>query len=118
MELQSLIDYCSQKPKAKQEFPFDDTTLVFKVGSKMFALISLNNPHQINLKCDPLLVPELRKKYPAVIPGYHMNKKHWNTVKLDGSIQTKLLRDWIDESYNLIIIGMTKKEKESLGIGN
>ena len=114
MELQNLIDYCSQKPKAKQEFPFDDSTLVFKVGSKMFALISLESPHQINLKCDPFLAPELRKKYLAVIPGYHMNKKHWNTVKLDGSIPMELLQDWIDWSYNLIIKGMTKKEKEIL----
>ena len=112
MKLQNLIDYCSQKPKIRQEFPFDEKTLVFKAGSKMFALISLDSPHQINLKCDPLVVPELRKKYPAVIPGYYMNKKHWNTVKLDGSIPVELLQSWIDDSYNLIIKGMTKKDRE------
>ncbi len=114
MNLQSIIDYCSGKPGAVKEFPFDDETLVIKAGNKMFALVRLSAPYRINLKCDPLYALELRKKYKAVSAGYHMNKKHWNTVSFDGDVSESLLQEWIDDSYNLVLKGMTKKEREKL----
>ena len=114
MKLQSIIDYCSAKPGAVKEFPFDDTTLVIKAGRKMFALIKLSEPYRINLKCDPLYALELRKQYHAVSAGYHMNKKHWNTVSFDGDVSESLLQEWIGDSYQLVVNGMTKKEREKL----
>ena len=116
MQLQHIIDYCSAKPGAVKEFPFDDITLVVKVGNKMFALIKLSEPYRINLKCEPLYALELRKQYNAVTAGYHMNKKHWNTVSFDGDVPESLLREWIDDSYQLVLNGLTKKEREKLEI--
>ena len=97
-----------------EEFPFDETTLVMKVMGKVFALTNINGFSSINLKCDPETAVELREKYTAVQPGYHMNKKHWNTVLIDGSIPDKLLRQWIDESYQLVVSGLTKTQKTAL----
>ncbi len=114
MNLQAIIDYCSEKPGAVKEFPFDNETLVVKAGNKMFALIRLSTPYRINLKCDPIYALELRRKYEAVTAGYHMNKKHWNTISFDGDVPGSLLQEWIDDSYTLVIKGMTKKEREIL----
>ena len=97
--LQEIINYCSSKEEAKPGFPFGDSAMVFKVNNKMFALIGLNEPLSINLKCDPGYALILREKYDAVIPGYHMNKKHWNTVRIVESISNSLLFEWIDEKY-------------------
>jgi len=103
MNIESLREYCISKPGASESFPFGDDTLVFKVKNKMFALVNLEGDLSINLKCDPDLAVELREKYSAVTPGYHMNKKFWNTVLCDGYVPDPLIENWIDHSYNLIV---------------
>lgn len=114
MNIESYRTYCLGKKGVTEEFPFDETTLVLKVMGKVFALTNINGFSSINLKCDPETAVELREKYAAVQPGYHMNKKHWNTVLIDGSIPDKLLRQWIDESYQLVVSGLTKTQKTAL----
>lgn len=114
MNIESYRTYCLSKRGVTEEFPFDEETLVMKVVGKVFALTNINGFSSINLKCDPENAVELREKYAAVQPGYHMNKKHWNTVLIDGSIPDKLLRQWIDESYQLVVAGLTKTQKISL----
>jgi predicted DNA-binding protein (MmcQ/YjbR family) len=102
MDIETLRDYCFSKKNATESFPFGDDTLVFKVNDKIFALVNLDGELSINLKCDPALAIELRERFSSVTPGYHMNKKHWNTVLLDGSVPDKEVFSWIDHSYNLI----------------
>ena len=114
MNIESFRTYCLNKKGVNEEFPFGEETLVLKVMGKMFALANVNNFTSINLKCDPENAVELREKYAAVQPGYHMSKKHWNTVLIDGSIPDKLLRQWIDESYQLVVSGLTKTQKTAL----
>ena len=106
MDIISLREYCLAKKDATESFPFGDDTLVFKADGKIFALINLDGDMSINLKCDPALAIELRERYSSVTPGYHMNKKHQNTVLPDGTIPDKEVFSWIDHSYNLI---MTKR---------
>lgn len=101
------------KKGVTEEFPFGDSTLVFKVLGKMFALTGIEF-ESINLKADPEEAMELRERYQSVQPGYHMNKKHWNTVILDGSVPDKLLMRWIDRSYDLVAAGLTKTQKQTL----
>ena len=109
MDFETLRSYLLSKPAAREDFPFDSTTLVLKVSGKMFALLGLNDdPLRINLKCDPHQAEQLRERYPAIIPGYHMNKRHWNTVVLDGSLGDDLLRELIDDSYRLVVEGLPK----------
>ncbi len=114
MHIEDIRLFCLNKKGVTESFPFDDTTLVFKVVGKMFALLNLANNQSINLKCNPDKAIELREHYPAVLPGYHMNKKLWNTVVLDDSISEKLIKEWIDDSYDLIVENMTKKLKDEL----
>lgn len=114
MNIESYRDYCLSKAEVTEEFPFDENTLVFKVLGKMFALTDVNLFKYINVKCNSDIALELREKYNAVIPGYHMNKKHWNTIEIDGSISDDLLQKWIDDSYNLVVDKLPKKEKEKL----
>jgi predicted DNA-binding protein (MmcQ/YjbR family) len=102
MNIESLREYCIAKKGADESFPFGEDTLVFKVKGKIFALVNLNGELSINLKCDPVFAIELRERYAAVTPGYHMNKKHWNTVMLDGSVPDIEIQKWIDHSYNLV----------------
>ncbi|MBU0489892.1 MAG: MmcQ/YjbR family DNA-binding protein [Bacteroidetes bacterium] len=102
MNIEEIREYCLKKDNSTEGMPFGDDTLVFKVSGKMFALVNLDGPPSINLKCDPELAISLREHYPAVRPGYHMNKIHWNTVDLDGSVPDKLVREWIDWSYGLV----------------
>lgn len=102
MDIVALRDYCISKKGASESFPFGEDTLVFKVKGKIFALVNLDGDLSINLKCDPSLAIELRERFSSVIPGYHMNKKHWNTVMLNGSVPDKEVFSWIDHSYNLI----------------
>ncbi len=102
MNIESLREYCISKKQVTESFPFDDETLVFKVSGKIFALVSLGDDFTINLKCDPALALELRERYSAVTPGYHMNKKHWNTINIDGSIPDNEILKWIDHSYDLV----------------
>jgi predicted DNA-binding protein (MmcQ/YjbR family) len=99
-----------------EEFPFDANTLVFKVMDKMFALTDVDNFESINLKCDPERAIQLRDEYEAVQPGYHMNKKHWNTVLMDGRVGDKLIKEWIDHSYELVVQSLPRKTRLSLDI--
>jgi predicted DNA-binding protein (MmcQ/YjbR family) len=103
MDIETLRDYCIAKKGATESFPFGEDTLVFKVKDKIFALVNLYGDLSINLKCDPAFAIELRERYPDVTPGYHMNKKHWNTVMLNGSVPDKEIFSWIDHSYDLIV---------------
>jgi predicted DNA-binding protein (MmcQ/YjbR family) len=115
MTLETLRDYCLSKKGTTEDFPFGEETLVLRVAGKMFALISIGSvPLTINLKCDPELAIELRDRYEAVEPGYHQNKKHWNTITIDGSIPTGELKEMIDHSYNLVVKGLKKSEREQL----
>ena len=103
MNIETLREYCLSKPAVEETLPFGPDTLVFKVNGKIFLLTGLDEPVlSFNVKCDPELALELRASYPAVQPGYHMNKKHWNPVIVDGSIPVKLLKEWIDHSYDLV----------------
>lgn len=102
MDIVTLRDYCISRKGATESFPFGDDTLVFKAAGKIFALVNLEGDLSINLKCDPAIAFELRERYSSVIPGYHMNKKHWNTIILDGTVPDKEVFSWIDHSYNLI----------------
>jgi predicted DNA-binding protein (MmcQ/YjbR family) len=114
MNIEELRDYCLSLPATSEDLPFDETSLVFKVGKKMFALTDLEGLLFMNLKCLPAKAIELREEYPAVRPGFHMNKKHWNTIEVDGSVSDDLLRQWIKESYDLVVQGMTRREKEMI----
>lgn len=112
MNIEELREYCLSKKGVTESFPFDETTLVFKVMNKLFALTDTEDEFSINLKCDPEKAIELRERYEAVQPGYHMSKKHWNTVFIDGSINDKQIQDWIDESYRLVISKLPKKDQK------
>jgi predicted DNA-binding protein (MmcQ/YjbR family) len=111
MNIEELRDYCISKPAVTESFPFDESTLVFKVAGKMFLLTDLVDAFSMNVKNTPEKVIELKEQYPSVLPGYHMNKIYWITVLIDGSITDSQLKLWIDESYNLIVAGFTRKEK-------
>ncbi|SRR5579883_1186093 len=103
MNIEEIRTYCLSKPGVTESFPFDESTLVFKVIDKMFLLAGLNEvPLSINIKADPDKAIELRERYQAVEPGYHMNKKYWNTVLMDGSVRDSLVKEWIDDSYQLV----------------
>lgn len=114
MNIEELRDYCIAKPGVTEEFPFDETTLVFKVMGKMFVFTNLDGDWKLNLKCDPEWAMELREMYPAVQPGYYMNKKLWNSVVMDGSLQSKLVLEMVDHSYQQVINKLTKRQKEEL----
>jgi predicted DNA-binding protein (MmcQ/YjbR family) len=114
MNIETLRNYCLSKKGATEEFPFGEDTLVFKVGNKMFALTSLDGELSVNLKCDPEKAIELREQYPAVQPGYHMSKQHWNTVFIDGTIPLTLIYQWIDHSYDLVFGKLPAKERERI----
>lgn len=106
--------YCLNKKGVSEDFPFDSNTLVFKVCGKMFALTDINNFESVNLKCDPEKAIELRELYSWVKPGYHMSKKHWNTIEITWELEEKQFFNWVDESYHLVVQGLTKKERELL----
>lgn len=109
MDIEEIRSYCLLKQGTEEGFPFDDTTLVIKVGGKIFILINLEGDFSMNLKCDPERAIELREVNPAIIPGWHMNKKHWNTVILDGSLPKKLIFEMIDHSYHLVLKSLPAK---------
>lgn len=103
MNVESIREYCIGKEGAEEGFPFGEGTLVFKVAGKIFLLLSLDSdPLTFNAKCDPDHAIELREQYDSIIPGYHMNKKHWNTVIVDGTLPARELKALIDESYDLV----------------
>src|SRR5437667_387963 len=112
MNIEELRDYCLGKSGATESTPFGPDTLVFKVGGKIFAITSLDQiPARANLKCDPDLALELRDRYEQVRPGYHMNKKHWNTVEIEGGIPDAELRKMIDHSYDLVVLSLPKSKR-------
>ena len=111
-----LRDYCLSQKAATAEFPFGPEAQVFKVMGKMFALMPVDaDPPTISLKCDPVLAEMLRQTYPAVVPAYHMNKRHWNGVTVDGSIPKDEVLEMIDNSYALVVKGLTKAQRDELG---
>lgn len=118
MTIQDIYDYCLSKKGATEHFPFDEDTLVFKVGKKMFCLTSLKKweagDHSINLKCDPDYALELRAEYEAVLPGYHMSKKHWNTVHVNQDLSRQKVLELIDHSYEIVFKSLPKKEQLSI----
>lgn len=114
MNIENFREYCIAKKGVTEEFPFDNSALCFKVMGKMFALTDVDEFDGINLKGDPEENVQLREKYDAVQPGYHMNKKHWNTVSTDGSLDDKFICKMIDKSYELVVAGLTKADKEKL----
>lgn len=103
MNIETLRNYCLSKPDSEETLPFGPDTLVYKVNGKIFLLTGFDNdPLRFNVKCNPDKALELREEFPCVLPGYHMNKKHWNTIIVDGSVSTKQLKEWIDDSYELV----------------
>ncbi len=103
MNIETLRDYCLSKPGAEETLPFGPDTLVYKVNGKVFLLVGLDAEDlRFNVKCDPDKAIELRDEYACVLPGFHMNKKHWNTIVVDGSVSNALLKEWIDHSYSLV----------------
>lgn len=116
MYIDEFRDFCLALPGVEESLPFGPDTLVFKVGGKVFALAGLeNNPPWANLKCDPEYAVELREKHPeTVTPGYHMNKKHWNSVQIQGGIPEKLVRELIQHSYELVLESLPKKVREGM----
>lgn len=114
MHIDELIVCCLHFKGTTDHFPFDDKTLVIKVQGKMFASVDIIDPVYINLKCAPEKAVELRESYDGIIPGWHMNKKHWNSIRLDGSIPDDLMRELIQHSYELVVAGLTKKLRDEL----
>ncbi|WP_207423190.1 MmcQ/YjbR family DNA-binding protein [Desertivirga brevis] len=118
MDIEVLREICLKKKGVTESFPFDENTLVFKVGGKVFLLIGLNNPVSFNVKCDPEKAVQLREEFDEVQPGYHMNKVHWNTVNMQGRLSFQQLKELIDHSYDLVFKSLPKKLKEEIGHEN
>jgi predicted DNA-binding protein (MmcQ/YjbR family) len=115
VSLHQIETYCLNKPGTFSQYPFGEGTLVFKVVSKMFALVNEDNrPLTMNLKCDPDDALALREQYPAIAPGYHMNKRHWITLTLDGNLPEKLIFELIDHSYELVAAKLTKTDRQKI----
>ncbi len=117
MNIEEFRNYCLMKPGVTEGFPFDATTLVFKVFGKMFALTDLEDAFSLNLKCDPEKAISLREHYSSVTPGYHMNKRHWNTIMIDGSINDTVLYALVDHSYEIVVQSLPEKVKRQLQVG-
>ena len=118
MNLQNFYEFCLSKKGVTEHFPFDEDTLVFKVGNKMFALSSLSawekgNP-SVNLKCDPEKAEELRADFEDIMPGYHMSKIHWNTININKSVSDKMILQLINDSYDVIFNSLTKKAQQEI----
>jgi predicted DNA-binding protein (MmcQ/YjbR family) len=109
MDIEKLRIYCLSKKSATEDFPFDESTLTFKVKEKMFCLVNIDNPDSINLKCDPEKAVEFREEYEEIIPGFHMNKKYWNTVDIRGTLKDSFICEMIDGSFDLVVETLTRK---------
>jgi predicted DNA-binding protein (MmcQ/YjbR family) len=117
MNIDSFREYCLSKTGVTEDFPFDEVTLCLRVGGKIFAITGLDSEtFTVNLKCEPDYAVELRERWPEVQPGWHMNKKHWNTVDFEGSLDEKMLRHLIDHSYEQVAKTLKKGDREALGI--
>lgn len=117
MHFEDFREYCLKKPFVTEGFPFDSSTLVFKVGGKMFALADVDDFRGVNLKADPERSADLRERYQGINPGYHMNKTHWNTVSVDSDVPNELVRELIDHSYDLIYSSLSRKLRDELKVG-
>jgi len=116
MDATELRRWCLQQAGAIEDFPFGPETSVFKVAGKIFALSTLAGaPLAVSVKCEPELAAQLRHSYPAIRPGYHLNKRHWNTITLDGSLPDQLVRDLIEDSYDLVVSALPRRVREQLG---
>ncbi|MGB0423207.1 MAG: MmcQ/YjbR family DNA-binding protein [Flavobacteriales bacterium] len=118
MNIEEFRDYCLNKFDVSEEFPFGPDVLVFKVAGKMFALTNVDSYVSVNLKCKPEWAIELREEYMSIAPGYHMNKKHWNTIEVHGDVGTPLLHKLIDHSYELVVKGLPKTKREAIIAAN
>ncbi|MBL7934786.1 MAG: MmcQ/YjbR family DNA-binding protein [Bacteroidia bacterium] len=117
MHLEEIREYCLQKKGVEECLPFGNDTLVFKVMGKMFLLTGIEaQPTQFNAKCNPEKAIDLRENFSCILPGYHMNKKHWNTIICDGSVSQNQIKEWIDDSYSLVVSSLTKKLKSELDL--
>ena len=117
MDRKALRRICLSFAGSEETFPFGSETSVFKVAGKMFALSRLSkDPLSISLKCEPPLAEELRAAYPAVTPGYHLNKRHWNTVVIDGSLPERMIADMIEDSYDLVVSKLPRARRRALGV--
>ena len=111
-----LRDHCLALPGSAETYPFGPETSVFKVSGKIFAISRLTErPLRVSLKCEPLLAEQLREAHPAVLPGYHLNKRHWNTVIIDGSLPDRMIKDMIEDSYDLIVSKLSRSRRRALG---
>jgi predicted DNA-binding protein (MmcQ/YjbR family) len=116
MDASDLRTWCLQQPGATEDFPFGPAHSVFRVAGKMFALSALDRtPLEVSVKCEPELAVGLRESYPAIRPGYHLNKRHWNTITLDGGLPDQLVRDLIEDSYDLVVSALPRRTREQLG---
>ncbi|MBM3451996.1 MAG: MmcQ/YjbR family DNA-binding protein [Bacteroidetes bacterium] len=118
MNIEDLYSLCASKPYVNEDFPFDDQTLVFKIGGKIFLLVDINNPISISVKCSPERSIELRERFEGIQPGYHMNKKHWITISLRAEIPQEILVECINNSYELVIKSLTKKMQTCFNVEN
>jgi predicted DNA-binding protein (MmcQ/YjbR family) len=117
MDAAALRAWCLEQPGAIEDFPFGPEHSVFKVGGKIFAISALaREPLEVSVKCEPELAVALRNSYPAIRPGYHLNKRHWNTVTLDGSLSDRIVRDLVEDSYDLIVSALPKRARKGLGV--
>jgi predicted DNA-binding protein (MmcQ/YjbR family) len=117
MNIETYRNFCLSFPGATEDLPFDENTLCFKVMGKIFTICDIDEFESINLKCDPVKAIELREMYPdIVVPGYHMNKKHWITVSMNENLPEELINEWITDSYNLVVAKLPKKERDRLGL--
>jgi len=115
MNIEEIRNYCLAKPGVTEGLPFNDTALVFKVMGKMFALLDLSTDSRgLSLKCDPELAVELREQHPEVTPAWHFNKHHWNGIDLKGSVGFNQVTEWIDHSYDLVVLSLPRKAQEEL----
>ena len=109
----SAREWCLAQTASDEAFPFGPEAAVYRVMGKMFALL-MDGPPRLSLKCDPAVAEALRAAYPAVTPGYHLNKRHWNTVLLDGSVPDATVREWVEDSYDLVVDGLTRAERAAM----
>jgi predicted DNA-binding protein (MmcQ/YjbR family) len=109
MDREAVLARCRSLPCATEGYPFGEGALVFKVGGKMFAIVGASS---VSLKCDPALAVALREEYAAVTAGYHLDKRHWNTVELDGSVPSEVLSEWIEDSYDLVVAGLSRAQRD------
>lgn len=114
MDVKELKKICSKLKGTTIDFPFDNVTMVFRIGKKMYALCNIEKNSSVNLKCDPNLVPLLREEYKSILPGYHMNKRHWNTLEFQGDIPKDKFVELINHSYNLVFKSLTKKVQNEI----